>query len=278
MYKIGFIDYYLDEWHANNYPRMLKESSHGEIEVAYAYGQIPSPLTGKTSEEWCQEHGITQCESIADLINKSDAIIVLAPDNCEKHEELAHLALLSGKKTFIDKTFAPDKKSAEAMFRLGEAHQTPCYSASALRFAAEYQAHQGKRVTAMSTWGPNEIDTYSIHQLEPIMMLMQGPVRRVLALTQDKWTNLLLEWQDGRCATVFCSGGDAAFTANICLDTGSENMEITSDFFTAFIENLVNFFRTGEIPVSPQETIAIMAVREAALKAEKNSGVWVSVE
>ena len=36
--KLGFIDYYLDEWHANHYPTMLRELSGGEIEVAYAPG------------------------------------------------------------------------------------------------------------------------------------------------------------------------------------------------------------------------------------------------
>ena len=51
--KVGFIDYYLDEWHANHYPKMLRDISNGEVEVAYAYGKIPSPITGKTSEEWC---------------------------------------------------------------------------------------------------------------------------------------------------------------------------------------------------------------------------------
>ena len=27
--KIGFIDYYLDEWHANKYPAWIKEASNG---------------------------------------------------------------------------------------------------------------------------------------------------------------------------------------------------------------------------------------------------------
>ena len=26
--KIGFIDYYLDEWHANNYPQFLREATN----------------------------------------------------------------------------------------------------------------------------------------------------------------------------------------------------------------------------------------------------------
>ena len=43
--KLGFIDYYLDEWHANHYPTLLRELSGGEIEVAYAFAK-PMPPTG----------------------------------------------------------------------------------------------------------------------------------------------------------------------------------------------------------------------------------------
>lgn len=44
MKKIGFIDYYLDEWPANNYPEMLKKECGDEMQVCYAYGKIDSPL------------------------------------------------------------------------------------------------------------------------------------------------------------------------------------------------------------------------------------------
>ena len=40
MTKIGFIDYYLDEWHADNYPAWIREASGGEMEVAWAYGHV----------------------------------------------------------------------------------------------------------------------------------------------------------------------------------------------------------------------------------------------
>ncbi len=56
--KIGFVDYYLDEWHANNYPALIKEVSGGEMEVAYAYGHIDSPIGGMTTDEWCAKYGI----------------------------------------------------------------------------------------------------------------------------------------------------------------------------------------------------------------------------
>ena len=38
MFKIGFIDYYLDEWHANNYPAWIKKATNGEMQVTHAWG------------------------------------------------------------------------------------------------------------------------------------------------------------------------------------------------------------------------------------------------
>lgn len=276
--KIGFIDYYLDEWHANNYPKMLKESSDGEIQVAYAYGQIASPISGKTSKEWCQEYGVTLCETIEEVVEKSDGLIVLSPDHCEKHEELSRLALMSGKRTYIDKTFSPDKKGAVAMFSLGEAYHTPCYSTSALRFAAEYEPYIGQHVKSMSMWGPSLLEVYGIHQIEPLMMLMKGNIKRAIALKEERWVNLLLEWEDGRNASVLCTGVYTPFAATLQLDTGCKVLNIQPGYFTGFVKELVEFFRTGIIPVSHEETISIMVARELMIKAAEHPGNWVYAE
>ncbi len=49
MKKVGFIDYFLDELHANKYPALIKQFSDGEFESAYAYGHIDSQReNGKT--------------------------------------------------------------------------------------------------------------------------------------------------------------------------------------------------------------------------------------
>lgn len=37
--KIGMIDYYLDEWHANNYPKMIRELSDGKAEIGLAWAK-----------------------------------------------------------------------------------------------------------------------------------------------------------------------------------------------------------------------------------------------
>ena len=93
--------HYLDEWHANNYPAWIREASNGKAEVAYAYALIDSPRGGMSTTEWCSRNGIAQCATIKEVVEKSDAVVVLPPDNCEMHEKLCQLSLRSGNGRFF---------------------------------------------------------------------------------------------------------------------------------------------------------------------------------
>jgi hypothetical protein len=57
MQKIGFIDYYLDEWHANNYPRWIAESpvNTSGAALSFAWGERDSP-GGVSSAGWCMSY------------------------------------------------------------------------------------------------------------------------------------------------------------------------------------------------------------------------------
>lgn len=278
MQTIGFIDYFLDEWHANNYPEWIKQASGGELQVAYAYGKIDSPRPGGlTTDDWCAKYGITRCATIEEVVEKSDCLLVLSPDNCEMHEELCQIPLRSGKRTYVDKTFAPDLAAAERLFAIARQSGTPCYSTSALRFAAEYRDIRPDEVTAVSCWGPNDFDTYSVHQLEPLMMLMGAEPARVMWLDGEKWMSLAVQFRDGRCATLSCFAGGSPFVTNVSLRSGNRLITVESDFFAAFVEELCRFYQTGEVRVPHRETLAIMAVRGAGLLAAKTPGVWVDV-
>lgn len=277
MKKIGFIDFYLDEWHANNYPKWIKDASGGDMQVAYAYGMIDSPKPGGlTSAGWCEKNAVALCNSIADVVEMSDYLVVLSPDNCEYHEELSEMPLRSGKPTFIDKTFAPDGDAAARIFETAEKYNTPCYSSSALRYATEYTSLDKGSIQSICSWGPGELVNYSIHQLEPILMLMGTEVKRVLYTGGEGYLHVNLEFNDRRYAVLSCLKEGSPFMMNIA---GAENQVITaqSDYFGIFIAELIEFFKTGKEPISHAETTAIMRVREACLKAGQMPGMWVDV-
>lgn len=277
MIKIGFIDYFLDEWHAINYPNWIKQASNGAMEVAYAYAMVDSPREGgRTTEQFCADLGITQCKSIDELVEKSDALVVLSPDNCEMHEALCQVPLRSGKRTYIDKTFAPDGEIARRIFALAEQHNTPCWSTSALRFADEYQGITDAKF--VTTWGPNGFETYSIHQLEPIFMMMGATPRRVMATTGEGYTTHTFEMTDGRGASVTNLTGGSPFASNIvCKDGSVKTVMVNSDFFMNFIKALVAFFETGVAPVAHETTCNIMDAYGAGKLALKTPGVWVNI-
>ena len=273
--KIGFIDYYLDEWHANHYPQWLREASGGEMEVVIAYGMIDSPIGGRTTQKWCSDMGIAQAESIEEVIEKSDALVVLSPDICEMHELLCQLPLRSGKPTYVDKTFAPDYETAKRIFDIAEASGTPCYSTSALRYAAEYQGIENVR--GIVSVGPNEFETYAIHQIEPIMMLMKAEPARVQYLPGEGWYTMAIAFKDGRYATLAGYAGDIPFKMDIKTAEGVEKITVKSDMFRGFMQHLVAFFRDPKQIVPHDETLQIMAVRGAGVKAMANPGEWVEI-
>ncbi len=137
--KIGFIDLFIDEWHANNYPDWIRNGKFGDqVEIHMAWQKETTPREGLRSlEQWCHDFNVTPAKSQEELIEACDALIVLAPSNPEVHEELAHLALKSGKPLYMDKPFAPDKATAQRIFALAKEYNTPMFSSSALRFSKE---------------------------------------------------------------------------------------------------------------------------------------------
>jgi len=275
--KIGFIDYFLDEWHANNYPKWMLGASDGKDVVAYAYGMIDSPHGGMTTEQWCKEYGISKCNTIEELIEKSDVLVVLSPDNCEMHEQLCQLPLRSGKPTYVDKTFAPDADTARRIFDIADQNGTPCYSTSALRYASEYKGVDTDTVKAVSCWGGGNFEIYSIHQLEPMIMLMKAQAKRVMYLSGERWLTLAVEFVDGRMGTISQFEDGSPFITNVCCKGGNKLLHIESDMFRIFIDEMLDFFRTKVIKVPHDETIAIMAVRAAGMKAQEMPGKWIMV-
>lgn len=277
MKKIGFIDYYLDEWHANQYPAWIRDATGGAMEVAFAYG-MKDAEHGLSNKEWCAKNGVTPCGTIEEVVARSDYLIVLSPDNQEQHEALAELPLASGKPTYIDKTFAPDRAAALRLFERAARHRTPLYSSSALRYAAEYAEVEREGIRVISSWGPGLLENYSIHQIEPIVALMGTEAKRVMFTGTEAAPALLVEFSGGRQATIQQPGPGCPFTMAVNYASGAcRVVQPASDFFQSFIRDLARFFETGEAAVPPAETIAVISIIENGLIAAKQPYQWIEL-
>lgn len=277
MLKVGFIDYYLDEWHANEYPGFIDKASNGRYKVCYAYGKIDSPIGGISNAEWAKKHGVELVDTIDELVEKSDRIIVLSPDNPEMHEELCDIPLKSGKLVYVDKTFAPDRATAERIFANADKHNTRCYSSSALRFAAELKNIDKSKIHTIYSEGSGTYEMYSIHQIEPIVCLMQCRAKKVMYTGDAAHPSMIIEFEDGRRAHMH-HGFEVPFRITVTdKDNNAEVNVIESDFFALFTEALIEFFDSGEIAVPHEQTIDVIAVREAGIRAMENPFTWVEV-
>ncbi|HAH87034.1 MAG TPA: oxidoreductase, partial [Armatimonadetes bacterium] len=203
--KIGFIDYYIDEWHSNNYPRMISEGAYKDkFEVALAWEEI-TPEGKRPLDAWCREMGIGKAESIEQVVEECDCIVVLSPNNSERHEARGALPLKSGKPVYIDKPFAPSLKVAKRLFAKADKYGTPLMSSSALRFGShldnalkEIGTEQVK--FASERGGGMSFKVYCIHQLEIIAMTMGMGAKRIMQCGNGSWELMTIDYGDGRRA------------------------------------------------------------------------------
>lgn len=283
MKKIGFIDYYLDEWHANNYPAWIAERAKHlglEWEVAYAWAEIDKP-NGMTSEQWCTEQGVQQVATIEELIERSDAIIILSPDHPEHHERLAQLPLQSGKPVYMDKTFAPDLATAQRIFKHAQKGNTPLFSTSALRYALEIQDHAARieadAIEYLAVAGPGRYENYAVHQFEMIVTLMGTTYKRIKSLSTENGRHLIVELPDGRQAS-YLQMKSAPFQAIIQRSNGEGSLIAQcSNMFEQLMDAILKFFENGKPPVQPEETLAVIALIEAGQTALAHRDEWIEI-
>ncbi|MGN0171638.1 MAG: Gfo/Idh/MocA family oxidoreductase [Acutalibacteraceae bacterium] len=280
MKKIGFIDNYLDEWHANNYPAILDKLAGDEMKVTYAYARMDAP-NGLTTDEWCEKMGVQRLDSIEELVEKSDYIIVLSPDHPQYHEELCRIPLSSGKRVYVDKTFAPDTATAKRIFAVANEHNTPVFSSSALRFADEMMAQTVKpdEIDHMTVIANGDPDIYLIHMIEPMVRLMGAAATRLMFVGTELSPSWIVEFEGGRKVNLVQYREAHSWYFRIHKKNG-EVIEIPecNRFFDSFLEQLVDYFRTGEVKVDQAETVTVIELRTKAREAMEKPYEWLSVE
>ncbi len=265
MKKIGFVDYYLDEWHANNYPRWIEETGR-DMKVTYAWAEVEHSLvTGVSTDEWCKKMNIERIDSLDELCEKSDYIVVLAPSDPEKHLEYAKKVLSYGKPTYIDKTFASDGKIAAEIFELSEKYNAPIFSTSALRYATELDEFEGAK-NIIVTGGGSNFNEYIIHTAEIASILLGEDATNVRVDNLGIQRIVTVDTPNNKAVIIFSPA--AAFSVYGEKDGKCLKRDITSNFFKNLLADMTEFFETKVPPVTKEQTLAVMKLRTEILEAE----------
>jgi len=280
--SIGFIDYYIDEWHANNYPQMIRNSSlKDRFDVTLAWEKT-TPAGKKPLDAWCKEQNVAQAKSLDEVVEKCDCLIVLSPDNAEMHEELADLPLRSKKPVYIDKPIAPSLAAAKRLFEKAEKHNTPMMSSSALRFGSGLENAladkiKSEKVHFAATRGGGVFHIYAIHQIEMLVMALGPGATRVMQCGNDQANLMIVDYPDHRRGTINLIPGVPFAMALQYGKDQAVTIDNMDDFFPRFIKAMLQFFNTKKSPIPTAQTLEIAALIEAGQEALKTIDRWVTV-
>lgn len=268
MKKIGFIDHYLNEWHALNYPEMIERAKQGMNEdfiVAYAYAE--KDFGDITTDQFCKMMNVEKCSSIQEICEKSDCLIIFSPDNPERKLDLARQVLPYGKPTFIDKTFAASLEEAKEIYSIAEKYHTPMFSSSSLRFAPEIKEYPDVDSLLIIAPALHPVD-YWVHPLEMLVTKMGVGAKKAKLSKSGNILALFLKYENEKNALVIMKdmGPAEGYFISGNGTTHQTMVKLEKPFFDYEMKDILRFFLDGKPSFPKEETLEVMKIRDFALK------------
>ena len=231
--------------------------------------------------------GVEIVDSIPKLLEKVDVVLLESVDG-RIHLQEAREIFKSGKPVFIDKPLAGSLADAIAIAELAKKHNVRWFSGSSVRFSEDLRKLVNNpdvgEVNGASTWGPCEYQSgtpdmffYGIHGIEALFTVMGTgceTVTRHKGAQNDQVTGI---WKGGRIGTYrgITKGktafGGVAFGSKGILTSGEEHG------YEPLCREIARFFKTGNPPVSAEETIEIFTFMEAADESQRQGGKAVAL-
>lgn len=285
----------LDTSHVPAFTKLFnKGETEGElagIKVTTGYtGGTNMPASATRKEKFTQqlrEMGVEIVDSIPKLLEKVDAVLLESVDG-RIHLQEAREIFKAGKPVFIDKPLAGTLAEAIAIVELAKKHNVPFFSSSSSRFGPELMALKGNAevgdILGAATWGPCSYQEgtpdfffYGIHGIEALYTIMGtgcATVSRVKGANNDIATGT---WKDGRIGTYRgIVKGKADFGA-VAYGSKSIGQAAKAVSYEGLCRQIGIFFRSGQPPVSAEETIEIFTFMEAADESLRQGGKPVAL-
>uniref|UniRef100_UPI0032174113 Gfo/Idh/MocA family protein n=1 Tax=uncultured Draconibacterium sp. TaxID=1573823 RepID=UPI0032174113 len=292
--RVGIIG--LDTSHSIAFTKVLNAADASDtfygykVVAAYPHGSLDIKSSVERIEGYTnqmREMGVAITGSIEELLTKVD-VVLLETNDGRRHLEQAMPVLKAGKRIFIDKPMTASLSDAMVIFDAANRYGIPIFSASSLRYIQEMDEIKNGavgKVIGAETYSPSKFEKthpdffwYGIHGVESLFTAMgTGCIKVIRANTPDADV-VVGTWNDGRIGTFRglrnekMGFGGCVFGEKAIKTLGSYNG------YNPLLKDIVKYFETGEVPVSPEETLEILAFMEAADESKKRGGIPVSME
>jgi len=274
---------------ALNGPNPGPEYSGFKVVAAYPYGskyikssyeRIPAYI------EDVKKLGVEITDSIGSLLDKVDFVLLETNDG-RLHLEQALQVIKAGKPFFIDKPIAASFVDASAIFAAAKKANVGVFSASSLRYSTGAQEIAGGKygkVLGAETYSPCHLESthpdlfwYGIHGVESLFTVMGPGCKQVVRISTPDVDVVVGTWNDGRVGTFRgvrtgkLGYGGTVFAEKATVQIGEYGG------YNPLLKHITDFFKTGIVPVSSEETLDIYAFMEAADESKRKGGAPVSV-
>ena len=255
---------------------------HGSKDIKSSVDRIPGYI------EDAKKLGIEIVSSIEELLTKVD-VVLLETNDGRLHLEQALPVLKAGKRVFIDKPIAASLSDAIAIFEASKKYKAPVFSSSSLRYTSGAQNIAQRKtvgkVIGAETYSPCKLESthpdlywYGIHGVELLFTVMGTGCKKVVRVHSEDTDFVLGTWADNRIGSFrgLRSGktdyGGTVFGDNGIVQIGSY------DGYNSLLQKIIEFFISGQSPVTSEETIEIYAFMEAADESKRKGGFPVSID
>ena len=292
--KVGIIG--LDTSHCIAFTKALNSADAGpefggyKITAAYPRGSSDIKSSAERIPGYTREVknlGVEITNSIEELLSKVD-VVLLETNDGRLHLEQALPVFKSGKRMFIDKPVAASLSDTIAIFEAARHYNVPVFSSSSLRFEQVTQEIAGGsigKVLGADTYSPATIEQthpdlfwYGVHGVEILFTLMGTGCKSVSRIYTENTDIVAGLWNDNRIGTfrgirsgIYDIGG-IAFGEKANLSLGKDHG------YNPLLVKIIEFFKTGVVPVTSAETIEIFAFMAAAEESKFKGGIAVEIE
>jgi predicted dehydrogenase len=227
--------------------------------------------------------GVEIVDDIPTLCTKVDAVMIESVDG-RPHLEQARPVFAAKKRLFLDKPMAGSLADVKEILRLSRESGVPCFCSSSYRFMKDLSKPDMGKVIGCEAYSdcslePHHPDLfwYGIHGVEALFTVMGTGCVEVSRVNTRDMDVCVGRWNDGRIG-VFRGfrKGRAPSLVHVYCEKGS--YDVKSGDYRGLVEAIVEFFRTGKPPVSPEEMLEIYAFMEAADASKKEGSKAVALD